>query len=84
MSLILVTVDCLRADHVGWLGYPEPTTPFLDALARQSTVFTSAIAAGSPTYYAFPAIMCSRSPLGLGRDVIGISPEERVLQALLS
>ena len=32
-SLILVTVDRLRADHVGFMGYPRPTTPFLDSVA---------------------------------------------------
>ena len=29
-SLLLITVDCFRADHAGFLGYPRPTTPFLD------------------------------------------------------
>ena len=32
-SLVLITVDCFRADHAGFLGYPRPTTPFLDSLA---------------------------------------------------
>ena len=32
-SIVLVTVDCLRADHVGFMGYDRPTTPFLDLLA---------------------------------------------------
>jgi glucan phosphoethanolaminetransferase (alkaline phosphatase superfamily) len=38
-SLILVTVDCLRADHVGFLGYSRPVTPFLDSLAEKSAVW---------------------------------------------
>lgn len=33
MSVLLVTVDCLRADHVGIYGYNRPTTPNIDALA---------------------------------------------------
>jgi hypothetical protein len=44
-SLLLVTVDCLRADHIGFMGYPQPTTPFLDQLAAESMVFPKAIAA---------------------------------------
>ena len=32
-NLLLVTIDCLRADHVGAYGYPRPTTPTSDALA---------------------------------------------------
>jgi arylsulfatase A-like enzyme len=81
-SLVLITVDCLRADHCGFLGYDRPTTPFLDSLATQSW-FTSAIVAGAPTYYSFPAILASRFPLALGRDVIGLAPGESTLATVL-
>ena len=82
-SLVLVTVDCLRADHVGFLGYSRPVTPVLDALAENSIVFSDAIVAGAPTYFSFPAIMASRRPLALGRDVLGIAPHERTLATAL-
>jgi arylsulfatase A-like enzyme len=75
-SIVLVTVDCLRADHVGFMGYPRRVTPFLDALAKDSVVFSDAIVAGVPTYFSFPAILASRYPLGLGRDLMGIAPNE--------
>jgi hypothetical protein len=38
-NLILVTVDTLRADHVGLYGYPRDTSPHLDAMARAGTWF---------------------------------------------
>src|SRR5207245_8690418 len=82
-SLILISVDCLRADHVGFLGYGWPTTSFLDSLAAESFVFSNAIAAGTPTYYSFPAIMASRPPLALGREVIGVAPGETTLASTL-
>ncbi len=82
-SLILVTVDCLRADHTGFLGYSRPTTPFLDTLASESLVFSNAIVAGAPTYHSFPAIMASRYPLALGRDLIGLAPGESTLASVL-
>ena len=82
-SLILITVDCLRADHVGFHGYDRPTTPFLDGIAGESIVFQNAIAAGAPTYYAMPAILASRHPLALGRDVLGIAPEESTIASVL-
>jgi arylsulfatase A-like enzyme len=82
-SLILVTVDCLRADHVGFLGYSRTVTPFLDSLAADSLVFSQAIVAGAPTYFSFPAILASRHPLALGRDVLGISPSEPTLATVL-
>jgi arylsulfatase A-like enzyme len=82
-SLVLVTVDCLRADHVGFMGYDRPTTPFLDSLAPEGFVVPAAIVTGAPTYYSFPAILASRYPLSLGRDVVGIAPQEPTLATVL-
>jgi arylsulfatase A-like enzyme len=82
-ALILVTVDCLRADHVGFLGYSRPVTPFLDSLATESVVFSNAMAAGAPTYFSFPAILASRYPLALGREVLGIAPGEPTIATVL-
>jgi arylsulfatase A-like enzyme len=83
-SLVLITVDCMRADHVGFLGYSRPTTPFMDSLAQASIVFRNAVAAGTPTYYSFPAILASRYPLALGRDLVGLVPGESTLPSVLS
>ncbi|HZQ68409.1 MAG TPA: sulfatase [Terriglobales bacterium] len=82
-SLILVTVDCLRADHVGFMGYARPTTPFLDSLAKESCVFRSATTAGAPTYFSLPAILGARYPLSLGREVVGIALGESTLASVL-
>jgi arylsulfatase A-like enzyme len=82
-SVLLVTVDCLRADHVGFMGYARSTTPFLDLLASESFVIPAAIVAGAPTYYSFPAILASRMPLALGRDVVGLAPGESTLATVL-
>jgi arylsulfatase A-like enzyme len=82
-SIILVTVDCLRADHVGFMGYDRSTTPFLDSLARESFVFPAAIVAGAPTYYSLPAILASRYPLALGRDVLGVAPGEPTFASVM-
>ena len=83
-SVVLVTVDCLRADHCGFMGYQRPTTPFLDGLAGESFVLPTAIVAGVPTYYSFPAILASRYPLELGREVLGLAPEEKNLASTLN
>jgi arylsulfatase A-like enzyme len=83
LSVVLVTVDCLRADHVGFLGYGRPTTPFLDSLADESFVVPNAIVGGVPTYYSFPVILASRHPLAMGRDLIGIAPGETSLPSYL-
>ncbi len=41
-NVILITLDTVRADRMGFLGSQRGLTPHLDALARQSVVFTHA------------------------------------------
>lgn len=48
-NLVLVSIDCLRADHLGVYGYTRGTTPNLDAFARGSTLFRNAVAVSSYT-----------------------------------
>ena len=42
-NILLITVDTLRADHVGVYGDRNASTPALDALAARGTLFTNAI-----------------------------------------
>jgi len=39
-NLVIVTLDTLRADHLGCYGYFRDTTPHLDALSKESLRFT--------------------------------------------
>lgn len=41
-SIILISIDTLRADHMGLYGYERDTTPQLDAFAREALVFDRA------------------------------------------
>jgi arylsulfatase A-like enzyme len=43
-NVLVVLVDALRHDRLGIYGYTRPTSPNLDALAREGWVFTNAIA----------------------------------------
>lgn len=43
--VILISIDTLRADHIGLYGYPRPTTPNLDRFFETRTVFDSAMSA---------------------------------------
>jgi arylsulfatase A-like enzyme/Flp pilus assembly protein TadD len=43
-NLLLITVDTLRADHLGCYGYAGIKTPAIDALAGRGIVFTRAFA----------------------------------------
>src|SRR6202023_299544 len=41
-NVILITLDTVRADRMGFLGSKRGLTPNLDTMARQSVVFTRA------------------------------------------
>ncbi len=43
-KVILISIDTLRADHLGAYGYSRPTSPTLDALAAQGARFTNCVA----------------------------------------
>ncbi len=59
-SVIFVTIDTLRADHVGAYGYARRTTPHLDALAARGALFERAYTPSPITRRAVPAIMTGR------------------------
>ena len=59
-DVLLITVDALRADHVGAYGYPRPTTPNLDALAASSARFTHAYAPTPHTSYSVTSLMTGK------------------------
>jgi len=44
-NLILISVDTLRADHLGCYGYERPTSPHLDRWAASGTLFEQMTAA---------------------------------------
>ncbi len=39
MNILLIAIDTLRADHLGCYGYPIPTSPHIDRIARDGTTF---------------------------------------------
>lgn len=64
--VFLVTIDTLRADHLGAYGYPLPTSPFLDRLALEGVRFERAISSMATTVPAHVSIFTSRYPLQVG------------------
>jgi len=76
--VLCITVDSIRADRVGFLGYDRPTTPRLDALADEGTVWTRAMASGIPTYFSFRSLLGGVHPLSRSTD-LGVPPEVTTL-----
>ena len=65
-NVILVSLDTLRADHMGLYGYDRDTTPHLDALAERGTVFDTAIAQSHWTHPSHASFLTGLTPLALG------------------
>ncbi|MEA3364690.1 MAG: sulfatase-like hydrolase/transferase, partial [Candidatus Hydrogenedentes bacterium] len=42
-DVFFISVDTLRADHLGMYGYDRPTSPHLDALAAKSLLFENCV-----------------------------------------
>jgi arylsulfatase A-like enzyme len=61
-SVVLITIDTLRADHLGCYGYTRPTSPHIDALARQSVLFEHAYTTLPRTTQSVASIMTGRYP----------------------
>lgn len=64
-NVILITVDCLRADHCSCYGYYKKTTPFIDFLAEKGLKFENAFANGPDSPHAFKTIFTSSYPLDI-------------------
>jgi len=58
--ILLISIDALRADHLGCYGHPLDISPHLDALAAESVVFENAM---SPTTWTLPGHMSMLSGL---------------------
>jgi arylsulfatase A-like enzyme len=67
-NVLLIVVDTLRADHVSAYGYPRDTTPHLDQLAREGTLFEMAISSSSWTLPSHASILTGVSPREHGAE----------------
>lgn len=65
-NIVLITIESLRSDFVGYHNPKEPNTPFLDKLSKESFVYKNAIAPGIPTFFHFPSMMTGKLPFTYG------------------
>ena len=63
MNVILITIDCLRADYLNCICNNENLSPNLDFFAENGVLFLTAIANGTSTPSSFPSIFTSTYPL---------------------
>lgn len=72
-NVIIVLVDTLRADRMGFLGNDRGMTPFLDALAARSAVFERAYPSSSWTAPSVASLFTSRYPTQHGQTALGLA-----------
>ncbi|MBP7147823.1 MAG: sulfatase [Acidobacteria bacterium] len=75
-DIVLVSIDSLRADHVGCYGYGRPTTPTIDGLAAQGARFENAVSTTSWTLPAHASLFT-----GLYSDTHGVVDNGLALSA---
>jgi arylsulfatase len=73
---VVVSVDTLRADHLGAYGYARDTSPQIDRFAARSRRYANAFAPTPWTLPSHAALLTGRHPLDLGiRDLRSALPD---------
>jgi arylsulfatase A-like enzyme len=80
-NILLISIDALRADHLGCYDYDRPTSPILDRLASRGTRFSKAFA---NTHGTPPSHTTLLSSLYQESHRVGIprNPSEAALQSV--
>jgi arylsulfatase A-like enzyme len=92
-NLVVISIDTLRADHLGFNGYRRPSSPNLDAFARTASVFRNAFSAAPKTAESHMSMFTSLYPTvhgvgtvmatGAGADVGVLGPNVKTIAGIL-
>lgn len=61
-NILLITIDSLRADHLGCYGYHHDTSPRIDALAREGSLVEDFICPAIPTHPSYTTLYTGQHP----------------------
>jgi len=77
-NVLLITIDTLRADHLGCYGYSRAATPNIDHWSEKGTLFTNSTASVPLTLPSHSTIMTGQYPVAHGvRDNGGFYLEDK-------
>jgi arylsulfatase A-like enzyme len=62
VNIVLISIDTLRADHVGVYGYHRDTTPNIDRFAREAVIFADPVAPAPQTLASHASLFTSLLP----------------------
>lgn len=81
-NVILITIDTVRADHVGCYGYTDIQTPTLDALAHNGIVFERAISQVPLTWPSHAVILTGTYPFQNGVQDFSGTPLDKKFRSV--
>ncbi len=84
-SIILISVDTLRADHLSCYGYRRTPTPHIDAIARGGTIFSQVDSQVPLTLPSHVSLFTSTYPFanGIEDNAVALGPEAVTLATVL-
>jgi arylsulfatase A-like enzyme/tetratricopeptide (TPR) repeat protein len=85
-NVVLVTLDTVRADHLGCYGHPRSTSPNVDALAGRGVLFSQAATVAPLTLPAHASMLTGMYPTHHGVRVNGntaVGQSQRTLAEVL-
>jgi arylsulfatase A-like enzyme len=84
-NVIIISVDTLRADHIGCYGYSLNTTPVTDGLSRDGILFSRCFAPTPLTSPSFATLLTALPPYkhGAKRNGLGLYPDVKTLAFFL-
>ncbi len=65
-NVVFIIIDALRAGNLSCYGYPEQTTPNIDALARKGVLFENAFSCTNVTDSSLTSIFSGKYPINHG------------------
>jgi arylsulfatase A-like enzyme len=86
LGCILISIDTLRADHLGAYGYGPPTSPNVDGFRRDAVLFSAAIAQAPSTLASHASMLTSLLVPQHGASFklgTGLAPEVTTLAEVL-
>jgi len=82
-NIILISIDTLRADHLGCYGYKKNTSPYIDKFSEESVLFKQSIANASTTLPSHASIFTSLIPSHHGAFHLPLSEDALTMAEIL-
>ncbi|MBI3661462.1 MAG: sulfatase [Acidobacteria bacterium] len=83
-NVLLIVLDAVRADHLSAQGYPRATSPNIERLAREGTLYLSAYSTSSWSLPAHASLITGLFPFEHRADLWPLRPEFVTLAEFLS